>query len=103
MLSHNDPTEWVDQPRSTRMEQRTKPHVKATIQRAAALQGVDETAFVTSSAYERALATIEGHEKTLLTKEDRAVFFAAMESPAKPTAALREAVETHRQIIRDGE
>ena len=103
MLSHSDSTRYIEQPRSARMEQRTKPHVKETIQRAAALLGVDETAFVTNSAYERARAAIEDHERTLLAGEDRAVFFAALESPAEPAAALREAVATHRRMIRDGE
>jgi len=36
------------------MEQRTKPSIKAQIQQAAALLGVDETTFVTSVALERA-------------------------------------------------
>lgn len=102
MLSHNDATKSIDEPRTARMEQRTKPHVKTTIQRAAALLGVDETAFVTNSAYERARSTIDEHEKTVLAAEDRALFFAAMETPAKPTAAMREAVATHRRLIRDG-
>ena len=102
MLSHNDATKHIKEPRSARMEQRTKPHVKETIQRAATLLGVDETAFVTNSAYERARAAIEDHERTLLAGEDRAVFFAALGSPAEPTQALREAVATHRRLIRDG-
>ena len=54
MLSHKDPTRHIEESRTARMEQRTKPHVKKTIQRAAALLGVDETAFLTNSAYERA-------------------------------------------------
>ena len=103
MLSHSDSTSRIEQPRSARMEQRTKPHVKDTIQRAAALLGVDETAFVTNSAYERARTVIDDHERTLVAGEDRAVFLAALESPAEPTAALRQAVATHRRMIRDGE
>lgn len=101
MLSYKDATKDIDEPRTARMEQRTKPHVKAEIQRAAALLGVDETSFVTSSAYERARSTIADHEQTVLSDEDRAVFFAAIENPAEPTAALREAMAMRRRLIRD--
>ena len=103
MLSHDDSTRHIKESRSARMEQRMKPQVKKTIQRAAALLGVDETAFVTNSAYERARAAIEDHERTLVAGEDRAVFFAALEKPAEPTPALLEAVAAHRRLIRDGE
>ncbi|MYA18327.1 MAG: DUF1778 domain-containing protein [Gammaproteobacteria bacterium] len=101
MLAYNDATKDIDEPRTARMEQRTKPHVKAAIQRAAALLGVDETSFVTSSAYERACSTLDDHERTVLVGEDRDVFLAAMENPAEPTPALREAVAIHRRLIRD--
>ena len=49
MLDHNDATAGVNEPKTARMEQRTKPRVKAQIQLAAALLGVDETTFVTSA------------------------------------------------------
>lgn len=101
MLSYKDATKDIDEPRTARMEQCTKPHVKAVIQRAAALLGVDEASFVTSSAYDRARSTIADHERTVLVGEDRAVFFAAMENPAEPTAALREAMAMRRRLIRN--
>ena len=71
MLNFNDSAAAIDEPKTARMEQRTKPHVKAQIQRAAALLGVDETTFVTSVALERAQATIVDHERTILSAEDR--------------------------------
>ena len=101
MLSYEDETKDIDEPRTARMEQRTKPHVKAELQRAAALLGVDVTSFVISSAYERARSTIADHERTVLVGDDRAVFFAAMDNPAEPTAALREAMAMRRRLIRD--
>lgn len=91
----------VDEGKTTRMEQRTKPHVKAVIQEAAALMGVDETAFVTGAAYERAQATIQAHERTVLAEEDREVFLAALSNPPEPTPALREMAELHRRLIED--
>ena len=102
MLAFTDTTAAVKGPRNARMEQRTKPHVKDTIRAAAALAGVDETAFVTSAAYERAQATIAAHEQTVLTAEDRGVFFAALENPAAPSEALKEAFDLHdRMVVND--
>ena len=77
------------------MEQRTKPAIKARIQMAAALLGVDETAFVTSAAFERAEATIADHERSILAAKDRELILAALESPDPPTAALRSALDLH--------
>ncbi|MPY73636.1 MAG: DUF1778 domain-containing protein [Alphaproteobacteria bacterium] len=89
----------LDEPKSARMEQRTRPHVKATIEQAAALLGVDATAFVTNAAYERARETIVAHERTVLSAEDREVFLAALENPAAPTEALRQAMKLHDALV----
>ena len=103
MLNFHDHAAAVDEPKTARMEQRTKPHVKAQIQQAAALLGVDETTFVTSAALERARSTIAEHERTLLSAEDRAVVLAALDAPAEPTEALREAMALHEaRVARDG-
>ena len=102
MIPCHDATRALDEPKSARMEQRTKPHVKAAIQKAAALMGIDETAFVTAAAYERALEAIAAHEKTVLSAQDRNVFLAALEAPAAATEALREAIRMHdRRVIDD--
>ena len=92
----------IDQPKTARMEQRTKAHVKEHIQYAATLMGVDETTFVTSVAYERARKTIEDHERTVLAPEDRASFLAHIDAPALTTDALQVAVKRHREIVRRG-
>jgi uncharacterized protein (DUF1778 family) len=103
MVSFKNLTEAINEPKTARLEQRTKPHVKATIQRAADLMGIDETAFVTSAAYERALAAIAAHESTVLTEEDRKIFVAALEDPAPPTAALKKLFARHENLVVDGE
>ncbi|GAB4526669.1 MAG: hypothetical protein Kow00133_15510 [Amphiplicatus sp.] len=100
MPPFSDRTAIVDEPKTARMEQRTKPHVKATIQQAAALLGVDETAFVTNAAYERARAAIADHERTLLSPADRDVFLAALDAPARPTKALKQAARLHATHVR---
>ena len=99
MLRFTDKTAAIDEPKSARMEQRTKPHVKRGIQVAAALLGVDETAFVTNAAYAQACAVIQDHERTRLTAEDRDVLLAALDTPVRPTKALRDAFDLHRKVV----
>lgn len=95
MLAFQDATEALAEPKSVRMEQRTKPRVKTTIETAAALMGIDATAFVMSAAYECAQKTISVHEQTVLTSEDRDVFLAALDNPPAPSEVLREAFKLH--------
>ncbi len=102
MVPFSDKTAALAEPKTARMEQRTKPHVKAEIQRAAALLGVDETAFVTSAAYERARAIIQDHQVTVLTPEDHGAFLAALEAPPSPSPDLLKAVRQHRKMVRKG-
>src|SRR3546814_11142970 len=80
---------------SERMNFRTKPHIKRAIQRAAALQGVDDSAFTMTAAYRAALDTIAAHERTFLSAEDHDAFFAALDEPPEPSADLRDAFERH--------
>ena len=102
MLFFHDSATDIDEPKTARMEQLTKPHVKAQIQQAAALLGVDETTFVTSVALERARITIADHERTILTARDRAVILAAFDTPAEPTDALRQAMALHGARVAHG-
>ena len=96
MHSFSNLTDGIDEPNDARMQFRTKPRVKEAIQRAAALAGVDDSAFMISAAYERALATIAAHERTLLEPADHAAFFAALDTPPEPTAALQAAFTRYR-------
>lgn len=102
MLDFKDGSAAIEEPKTARMEQRTKPSVKAQIQWAAALLGVDETAFVTSAALDRARITIADHERTVLSAEDREVVLAAFDVPPEPTPAFREAVALHRARVTRG-
>lgn len=102
MPPFSDATKAIDEPKTARMEQRTKPHVKALIQEAAALLGVDETTFITSVAYERARETIADRRTTFLSAEDNALFLAALDAPAAPTDALKRAARLHKASVRDG-
>jgi uncharacterized protein (DUF1778 family) len=95
MLSFYDATRAIDERNEARMNFRTKPHIKATIQQAAALSGVDDSVFTMNAAYQAALATIAAHERTVLQPVDHEVFFTALDAPAAPTDALRAAIHRH--------
>ena len=95
MLNFTDITANVDEPMTARMEQRMKPSVKAQIQQAAALLGVDDTTFITGVALERARATIADHVRTVLSTEDREAILTALDSPPAPTDDLREVMALH--------
>jgi uncharacterized protein (DUF1778 family) len=99
MLAFNDDVREVDERSSERMHFRTKPRVKETIQRAAALSGVDDSAFAMNAAYQSALETIAAHERTRLTSVDHLAFFSALENPPKPTDKLRAAFTRHSETV----
>lgn len=84
------------------MEQRTKPGVKAQSRQAADLLDIDETAFVVGEAPDQAKNTIAGHERTVLSAEDRIALLAAFDHPAEPTEALRQAMALHRAALAHG-
>ena len=82
-----------------RMNFRTQPRIKAAIQRAAALAGLDDSSFTMQAAYEAARAVISAHERTELLGIDHAAFFAALDQPEPVAPALREAFERHQRTI----
>ena len=88
-----------DERNSERMNFRTKPRIKETIQRAAALLGVDDSVFTMSAAYRSAQETIAAHERTLLRPVDHAAFFEAIDQPPEPTDRLRAAFARHDETI----
>ncbi|MEH6662603.1 MAG: DUF1778 domain-containing protein [Parasphingorhabdus sp.] len=92
-------TEVIEELSSARMSFRTKPRIKDTISKAAALAGVDDSTFTMSAAYQAALTTIEAHERTQLQPVDHMAFFEALDSPPAPTDALRAAARKHRARV----
>lgn len=99
MLAFDDATKGVAERNSERMNFRTKPRIKAVIQRAAALSGVDDSVFTMNAAYKQAMETIAAHERTSLQPADHAAFFDALDNPPAPAAKLRDAFARHRQTI----
>lgn len=99
MLGFQDQVSEVDERSTERMNFRTKPRIKETIQRAAALSGVDDSVFTMNAAYASALETIAAHERTVLQPVDHAAFFALLDSPPQPTDKLRAAFDRHKSTI----
>ncbi|MBB4188409.1 uncharacterized protein (DUF1778 family) [Sinorhizobium terangae] len=99
MRAIKDVTIDIDEPNSARMNFRTKERVKRTIQRAAALSGLDDSAFTINAAYQSAIATIAAHEATLLQTTDYQAFFDALDNPPAPTDQLKDAFNRHGETI----
>lgn len=99
MLGFQDQVGSVEERSSERMNFRTKPRIKHTIQRAAALLGVDDSTFAMNAAYRSAIETIAAHERTGLQAVDHAAFFAALANPPAPTDRLRAATTRHRETV----
>lgn len=99
MLSFHDSAAAINEPKTARMEQRTKPSVKAEIQKAVTLLGIDETTFVISATLDRARSIIADHERTILTAKDRDVILAALDNPPEPTEGLRQAMAIHKATV----
>lgn len=98
-MAFSDQARTLDERSTERMNFRTKPRIKQTIQRAAALAGVDDSVFTMNAAYESALKTIEAHERSVLAPVDHIAFFAAMDAPPAPTDRLRAAFARHRETV----
>lgn len=81
------------------MNFRTKPRIKEAIQRAAALSGLDDSAFTLNAAYQAAQLVICAHDRTELQSVDHAAFFTALEQPREITPALKAALERHGRTV----
>jgi len=99
MRAFEDTIGSIDERNEARMNFRTKPRIKNTIQQAAALSGVDDSVFTMNAAYQAAIETIAAHERTVLQPVDHAAFFAALDAPPAPTEALRMAFRRHDETV----
>lgn len=99
MPAFDDQAGSVEERSTERMNFRTKPRIKSAIQRAAALQGVDDSVFTMNAAYKAALDTIAAHERTFLNAADHDAFFAALDHPPEPAGDLRAAFARRRKAV----
>jgi uncharacterized protein (DUF1778 family) len=86
-----------------RLNIRTKASIKAAIEKAAELSGMDLSTFTTNAALLRAQDVIAAHERTVLTPVDHAAFFDALERPAAPTKKLLAVAKLHKEMVADSE
>ena len=85
-----------------RIEFRLSSARKKEIERAALIQNRSLTEFATAILTETArkvLAEHSQHEHVQLSDRDRDRFFAMLDAPAHPNAALRAAAKRHRQRV----
>lgn len=85
---------------SVRLDVRINHQTKTLIERAAAITGQTLTDYAISNLVESAMATIERHERLVMTDRDRDRFLAALDRPAKPLPALERAARRHAQATR---
>ena len=98
-MAFQDQLKDIDERSTERMNFRTKPRIKAAIQQAAALSGVDDSVFTMNAAYQSALQTIAAHERTTLKPVDHAAFFSALDAPAEPNEKLQAAFARHKKTV----
>ena len=76
--------------KDARMEFKTTEDLKNLLTQAAALNGLDLTAFVMNAATERAVSVIREHSTLTLSAQGQARFQALLDTPPAPSASLRE-------------
>lgn len=101
MLNYTDATADVAEKKSVRKEQRVKPSISAAISQAAASVGMDESAFIVSAAYEKAIEIKKSQFSTSLDPEYFQRFAKAINAPGKRIEGLVEAEKKTRRILRN--
>jgi uncharacterized protein (DUF1778 family) len=99
MQASIDTTQQINERNEVRMNFRTKPRIKAAIQKAAALCGLDDSVYTMNAVYQAAQATIAAHERTQLQPADNAAFFAALDQAPPASPSLQAAFERHRDTV----
>jgi uncharacterized protein (DUF1778 family) len=78
-----------------RIDLRTSPDIKDMIVRAAAAAGVSVSAFLISSAQERAKTILQQSEALTLSPRDWEAFFVGLDAQDKPRPRLEQAAKAH--------
>ncbi|MDR1854063.1 MAG: DUF1778 domain-containing protein [Azoarcus sp.] len=86
---------------TARLEARISPELRAMIKRAAEVQGRSITDFVTATLRSAAERAIERAEIIRLSLEDQRRFADALLSPPAPTPAMRRAMDSHDELLRE--
>ncbi|HLG20233.1 MAG TPA: DUF1778 domain-containing protein [Bdellovibrionota bacterium] len=82
-----------------RIDIRTRPEVKKTLQKAADLLGSDLSKFILASSVERARKILAEQEIIRLSNRDRDLFLKTLEAPPAPSPALQKTFERYKKTI----
>ena len=82
--------------KNARMELKTTDNLKQMLMKAATLSGVDLTAFVLSSAEEKARTVIEHHDSLSLSRNEQERFLDVLGQPPKSPATLKKLMRMER-------
>ncbi len=103
MLGATDLASSLPEKSDARLNIRMKASIKAAIEKAAELSGMDLSTFTTNAALLRAQDIIAAHERTVLAPVDHAAFFDALDRPVAPTEELLAAAKLHKEMVADSE
>jgi len=82
--------------KNARVELKTTSTLKQMLARAATLSGVDLTAFVLSSAEEKARTVIAHHDSLSLSQAEQERFLEILSRPLKSSVALKKLMNVER-------
>jgi uncharacterized protein (DUF1778 family) len=89
--------------KSERLEVRVSPEEKATVETAAAISGLSISAYLRSRLLEQAQAEILDQQNLVLSRQDWALFAAALDNPPPANTALQQAMSEYRQTTQRGD
>ena len=73
--------------------------MKASIEAAADLMGIEASAFVVMASYARAQELLSAREQSLLYQADHQALLAALDEASAPTPAMQDAWRLHQQQV----
>ncbi len=85
--------------KENRLNIRCDRHSRALLDKAAAYSHVSVSEFVLKNALATAEDVIQAYESITLGAEDFQAFLVALDSPAKPNAALKRAIKRHAEQV----
>lgn len=100
MTAASDITD-VGAPKRDRLEVRINHEQKATLQRAAALEGRSLSDYLVNVALQAAKTTIHEHTVITLSARDSVRFVEHLLNPPEPSPALARAAQRYRRLLRE--
>lgn len=86
-----------------RITARAPQPVVDELEEAATLVGVSVNQFVVQAAIEKARTIIDSFTRIELTRRDAAFIANLLDNPPAPNAALKEAVQRYKKVVKDGD